>query len=222
MQKLICHIAPLGMNPDWIKEGLLYYDWNYLIILITPNKEYVNLTNNLKQELLPSYSLADKRNLEPKLVKEIEIVTIQSRDLLEFIQIIKEKAKELKESGYQIYFNATSGLELWRFAAYFLAGTENLIDKFYYIPKDTDLSEPIKPIEIYLPIPLSEPLKNLLMLLNSKNLSQKNVVKETGLSKGMISRYLKDLRELGLINISSQKKGKERFFEITEKGSWYL
>lgn len=222
MNSLVCHIAPLGLNFDWIKEGLLYYDWNYLIILITPRKDYANLANKLKQELIPSYSLSDKRNLEPKLIKEIEIITIQSREILEFIQIIKKKAKELKESDYKIYFNATSGLELWRFATYFLAGIENLIDKFYYIPKDTDLNEPIKPIEIYLPIPLSEPLKNLLILLNSKNFSQKNVVKETGLSKGMISRYLKDLRELDLIKISSEKKGKERFYEITEKGKWYL
>ena len=222
MQNLICHIAPLGMNPDWIKEGLLYYDWNYLIILITLNNDYINLANQLKKELILSYSLLDDRRLEPKLIKEIEIITIKSREILEFIQIIKEKAKKLKEAGYKIYFNATSGLELWRFAAYFLAGTENLIDKFYYIPKDANLSEPIKPIEIFLPIPLSEPLKNLLILLNSKNISQKNIVKETGLSKGMISRYLKDLRELGLIEISSEKKGKERFFEITEKGKWYL
>lgn len=222
MNKLICHIAPLGMNPDWIKEGLLYYDWNYLIIIITPNEDFANLAENLKQELIPSYSLSDKRRLEPKLLKEIEIITIQSREILEFVQIIKEKVKELKESGYEIYFNATSGLELWRFAAYFLAGTKNLIDNFYYIPKDTNMSEPIKPIEIYLPIPLSDPLKNLLILLNSKELSQKNVVKETGLSKGMISRYLKDLRELGLIEILSEKKKKERFYKITEKGKWYL
>ena len=78
MDELLCHIAPLGMNPDWIKEGLLYYDWNYLIILTTDNKDYTNLANKLKQELIPSYSLSEKRRLEPKLIKEIEIIIIQS------------------------------------------------------------------------------------------------------------------------------------------------
>ncbi len=222
MQNIICHIAPLGMNPDWIKEGLLYYDWNYLIILTTPQKEYIDLANKLKQELIPSYSLSDKRKLEPKLIKKIEIIRIKTRDVLEFIHIIKEKTRELKRLEYRIYFNATSGLELWRFSAYFLATVENLIDIFYYIPKDSDLNKPIKPIEIYLPVPLSEPLKNLLFLINSKNLSQKKIIKETGLSKGMISRYLKNLREIGLIEISSEKKGKERVFEITDKGKWFI
>lgn len=222
MSSLICHITPLGMNPDWIKEGLLYYDWNYLIILITSKKEFVDLAEKFKNELILSYKVSDKRKLEPKLIKQIDVVKIKTRGILEFIQIIKRKAKEIKDLGYKIYFNATSGLELWKFATYFLAATENLIDKFYYIPKDSDLTEPIKPLEIYLPIPLSESLKNLLNLLDTQDISQKDLIDKTGLSKGMISRYVNNLIDLGLISISNIKRGKERFFKITEKGKWYL
>jgi uncharacterized membrane protein len=93
---------------------------------------------------------------------------------------------------------------------------------FYYIPKDSDPKKPIKPLEIYLPIPLSDPLKDLLNILYHKGISQKKMVNETGLSKGMISRYLKNLIDMNLIKISEKKRGRERFFEITEKGQWYL
>jgi len=222
MKNLICHIAPLGLNSDWIKQGLLFYDWNFLIIVITEKEEFSKLANNLKDDLIPSYTISDQRKLDEKLIKKVEILTIKSRNTLEFIKAIKKKLTEVKEKGYKIYFNATSGLELWKFAAYFISATENLIDKFYYIPKDSDLKEPIKPLEIYLPMPLSDPLKRLLVLLNTQKISQKNLVKETGLSKGMVSRYLRNLINLNLIKVSRKKSGKERFFEITEKGKWYL
>jgi len=222
MNELICHIAPLGKKTDWIKEGLLYFDWNYLIILITSQKEYIDLANKLKEELNPSFKIEDDRKLDLRIKKEIEIIAIKNRDIISFIKIFKEKAKEFKKLGYKIYFNATSGLELWKFAAYFIGTTENLIDNIYYIPKDSDLSETIKPLEIYMPVSLSDPLKNLFSTLNEQIISQKRLVEETGFSKGLISRYLNNLREMGLIEISKKKKGKERFFEITEKGKWYL
>jgi len=79
MENLICHIAPLGRNPDWIKEGLLYYDWNYLILLITGNEEFINLANDLKDSLEASLITSEKRKLELKLVKKIEIIAIESR-----------------------------------------------------------------------------------------------------------------------------------------------
>ena len=222
MNELICHIAPLGKKTSWIKEGLLYFDWNYLAILVTSQKEYIDLANKLKKELNPSFKIEDDRKLDLRLKKEIEIIVIKNRDIISFIKIFKEKAKEFKKLGYKIYFNATSGLELWKFAAYFVGTTENLIDKIYYIPKDSDLREPIKPLEIYMPVILSDPLKNLFSTLNKQIISQKRLVEETGFSKGLISRYLNNLREMGLIEISKKKKGKERFFEITEKGKWYL
>ena len=222
MNELICHIAPLGKKTDWIKEGLLYFDWNYLVILITSQKEYIDLANKLKEELSPSFKIEDDRKLDLRLKKEIEIIAVKNRDIVNFIKIFKEKAKEFKKLGYKIYFNATSGLELWKFAAYFAGTTENLIDKIYYIPKDSDLREPIKPLEIFMPVILSDPLKNLFSTLNKQIISQKRLVEETGFSKGLISRYLNNLREMGLIEISKKKKGKERFFEITEKGKWYL
>lgn len=222
MRDLICHIAPLGMNIDWIKEGLLYFDWNYLLIITTSQKEYVDLAKKLEEELRPSFKISDKRPLESKIKKEIEILIIEGRNILDFLKIIKTKIAQIRELGYKIYFNATSGLELWKFAAYFLSATENLIDKFYYIPKDSDLNEPIKPLEIYTPIPLSKPLKKILHILYEKKISQSGLVKSTGYSKGLISRYLKQLKELGLIEISKKKRGKERFFEITDKGNWFI
>lgn len=222
MIDLICHIAPLGMNTDWIKEGLLYFDWNYLLIITTSQKEFIELAKKLEEELQPSFKIIDKRPLESKIKKEIEILIIEGRNILDFLKTIKKRIIQIRELGYKIYFNATSGLELWKFAAYFLSATENLIDKFYYIPKDSDLNEPIKPLEIYTPIPLSKPLKKILHILYEKKISQSGLVKSTGYSKGLISRYLKQLKELGLIEISKKKKGKERFFEITDKGNWFI
>lgn len=222
MKDLICHIAPLGMNIDWIKESLIYFDWNYLLIIITSQKEYVDLAKKLEEELRPSFKISDKRPLESKIKKEIEILIIEGRNILDFLKTIKKKIIQIRDLGYKIYFNATSGLELWKFAAYFLSATENLIDKFYYIPKDSDLTEPIKPLEIYTPIPLSKPLKKILYILYEKKISQSGLVKSMGYSKGLISRYLKQLKELGLIEISKKKKGKERFFEITDKGNWFI
>lgn len=222
MKDLICHITPLGMNIDWIKEGLLYFDWNYLLIITTSQKEYVYLAKKLEEELRPSFKISDKRPLESKIKKEIEFLIIEGRNILDFLRIIKKKIIQIRKTGYKIYFNATSGLELWKFAVYFLSATENLIDKFYYIPKDSDLNEPIKPLEIYTPIPLSKPLKKILHILYEKKISQSGLVKSTGYSKGLISRYLKQLKDLGLIEISKKKKGKERFFEITDKGNWFI
>lgn len=222
MDTLICHIAALGKNTDWIKEGLLYYGWNYLIILTTVNKEYIKLANDFRKQLSLSYQINEKRNLDLKIIKTIDIIQIETRNVLDFIGKIKKKLKEIKNTGYKVYFNATSGLQIWKFASYFMATTENLIDKFYYIPTDSDVDSPIKPLEIYLPTPLSEPLKKLLSILNTKEISQRNLVEQTRFSKGLISRYLKNLREIGLIEISTNKKGKERFFKITEKGEWYL
>ena len=79
---------------------------------------------------------------------------------------MKDKARKIKNQGYDIYFNATSGLELWKFASFFIGSIEKSIDKFYYIPKDSKIGDIIKPLEIYMPIPISEPLKRLLILLN--------------------------------------------------------
>ena len=222
MDELFCHIAALGKNTDWIKEGLLYYDWNYLIILTTPNKDYLDLANSLKNELSLGFHLSEKRKLDLKIIKNIEILRIETRNVLDFIEKIKKKLREIKKEGYKVYFNATSGLQIWKFASYFIAATDNLIDKFYYIPTDTGVDFPIKPLEIYLPTPLSEPLKKLLLILNTKEISQKSLVEQTKFSKGLISRYLNNLREIGLIEISHKKKGEERFFKITEKGEWYL
>lgn len=218
MYECICHIAPLGMKTDWIKLGLLYYDWNYLIILTTPQEEYTSLANELKSDLLPSFQISEKNKLEAKMKKQIEIITISDREILTIIQIIKAKTKELQEKGYKIYFNATSGLELWKFSAYFIAGTEKLIDKFYYFPKDSEANEKLKPMEIYLPHPLSKPLKKLLKLLSEEKLTQKGIVEYTKYSKGMVSRYLKNLRELELIELSEDKKN----FKLTDKGKWHL
>jgi hypothetical protein len=222
MQNLICHIAPLGRNSDWIKEGLLYYDWNYLILLVTGNEEFIDLANNLKDSLEVSLITSEERKLAPKLIKKIEIITIESREILEYIKIIKTKIKDLKNNNFKIYFNATSGLELWKFGAYFLAAESKLIDKFYYIPKDIDLKYPVKPLEIFLPLKLSKPLKKLLEIMDSKSLSQKDLIKITKLSKGLISRYINNLLNLDLIQIAEKKRSKERFYQLTEKGMWYL
>ncbi len=222
MDELFCHITALGKNTDWIKEGLLYYDWNYLIILTTPNMEYLDLANSLKNELSLGFQLSEKRKLDLKIIKNIEIIRIETRNVLGFIKKLKKKLREIKKEGYKVYFNATSGIQIWKFASYFIAATENLIDKFYYIPTDTGLDFPIKPLEIYLPIPISAPLKKLLLILKIEQISQRELVEQTKFSKGLISRYLKNLRELGLIKISTNIKGKDRFFNITEKGEWYL
>jgi len=222
MNDLICHVAPLGMNPDWIKEGLLYYNWNYLIILTTDNKEYIELANKLRDDLILSYKLTEERKLDSKIIKDIEIIEFKTRLTLDFIEVIKNKLKEIRKVGYNIYFNATSGLQIWKFAAYFIGTIESLIDKFYYIPTDTDLEGLVKPLEIYLPIPISESLKNLLLILKKEHITQKQIVEQTKFSKGLISRYLKNLRELGLIEISTNVEGKEKFFNVTEKGEWYL
>ena len=222
MQNLICHIAPLGRNPDWIKEGLLFYDWNYLILLVTDNEEFIDLANNLKNNLEASLITSEERKLVPKLIKKIEIITIESREILEYIKILKFKIKDLKSNNFKIYFNATSGLELWKFGAYFLAAESKLIDKFYYIPKDIDLKYPVKPLEIFLPLKLSESLRTLLEILSSTSKSQKELIKETNLSKGLISRYINNLISLELIQIADKKIGKERFYKLTEKGMWFI
>jgi len=222
MQNLICHVAPLGKNPDWIKEGLIYYDWNYLIVIITDNKEFIDIASKLKNDLEASLITSDSRKLEPKMRKIIEIIKIKSRDPLEYIDILKSKINDIKKRNYKIYFNATSGLEIWKFIAYFLAAEMKLIDKFYYIPKDIDLKNPIKPLEIFLPLKLSEPLRDLLIILYSKSKSQKELITDTKLSKGLISRYINNLINLELIQIADKKKGKERFYKLTEKGMWYI
>lgn len=222
MSDFICHIAPLGKNPDWIKEGLLYYDWNYLVVLITDNKEFLDVANTLKEDLEGILTSSDEKKLDPKLIKEIEILKIKSRDPKDYLEILSSKIKIIKKLNYKIYFNATSGLEMWKFIAYFLAAERDLIDKFYYIPKDLDANNLIKPYEIHLPLRLPNPLRNLLILLNSKSKSQKELIKETNLSKGLISRYINSLNEMELIQIANKRIGKERFYELTEKGKWYI
>jgi len=56
----------------------------------------------------------------------------------------------------------------------------------------------------------------------SKSLSQKDLIKITKFSKGLISRYINNLLDLNLIQIAKKKRGKERFYELTEKGKWYI
>ena len=221
MVELICHATPLGRNTDWIKEGLFYYDWNYLLILTTPDKEFTKLANDLKKELDISFQLTEEKTLDSKITKKVDILIVKSREITDFIKIFKQKIKEIKSLGYKIYFNATSGLEIWKFAAYFVSATVNMIEKFYYIPKDTSITDIIKPIEIYLPINISPSLKTILNRLNKEQITQKELVQKTGLSKGMISRYLSELRNLGLI-IKSNDLGNENCFEITQKGEWFL
>ncbi len=156
------------------KSRASYYDWNYLIILTTPQKEYIQLANKLKEDLTPGFHINDTRNLDKRLKKTVEIININDREILTLIQVIKKKAREIKDNGYEIYFNATSGLELWKFSAYFIAGTEKIIDKFYYIPKDIKRDKPIKPLEIYLPYPLPDPIKKILKIIYEKGLSKGN------------------------------------------------
>ncbi|GAH33985.1 unnamed protein product [marine sediment metagenome] len=55
-----------------------------------------------------------------------------------------------------------------------------------------------------------------------KSLSQKDLIKITKFSKGLISRYINNLVNLNLIQIAEKKRGKERFYELTEKGKWYI
>ncbi len=121
----------MGKKTDWIKEGLLYFDWNYLIILITSQKEYIDLANKLKEELNPSFKIEDDRKLDLRLKKAIEIIAIKNRDVISFIKIFKEKTKEFKKLGYKNNFNATSELEHWKFAAYTVGKIKTLIDKIY-------------------------------------------------------------------------------------------
>ena len=111
---------------------------------------------------------------------------------------------------------------------YFLYVTEDLIDKFYYISVDSPKDETIKPIEIYKPIKLPISLNKILEMLKSgsKNLDDllegyKEVSEDKG-SIGLISRYLKDLKELDLIIELKEKKDKKKYFSLTEKGKWFV
>ena len=52
-----------------------------------------------------------------------------------------------------------------------------------------------------MPAILSDPLKNLFSTLNEQKRSEKRLVEETRFSKGLISRYLNNLREKEFIEI---------------------
>ena len=75
---------------------------------------------------------------------------------------------------------------------------------------------------LFLPLKLSAPLRKMLEIISSKSFSQKELIKITKFSKGLISRYINNLISLDLIQITEKKSSKERFFELTEKGKWYI
>jgi len=227
MKDLICQVSNVGKTTEWIKAGLNYHDWNYLLLLTTNDQEYINIARNLKQTLEKSTAVEVSWEVDPRLTRKIEILTIKDREILNFIMLMKKKLGEIRKSGYKIYYNATSGLESWKFSLYFIFTEESLIDKFFYFPKDMPKNEKIGPIEFYPPLRIPHGLKRLLKAFQDESLSLDQLIEryekkdEKRPTKGLISRYLNELKELNLVEERDEKIGRKKIFQLTYKGKWY-
>ena len=218
----------IGDNPSWIKAGLHYYDWNYLLIISTNDKKYLQISQDLKSELEQSTKLNLNKSLDKRLSKRIEILVIKNREILEFIINLKQKIRDIARKNYEVYFNATSGLQLWKFAMYFIYTEEKFITKFFYFPTDAPNYEELSPIEFYKPLNISESLKKTLLLFKFQENSLEDIMNKYDenngkkVSKGLISRYLNRLKDLNLLKETKKKEKRQKIFEITEKGKWII
>ncbi|MHA1249356.1 MAG: hypothetical protein ACTSRP_05135 [Candidatus Helarchaeota archaeon] len=228
MSFLICQVASIGENPDWIKAGLNYYGWNRLLILSTNDEKYIKLSNQLKSELEPLTKLDFKSKVDERSIKHIEILILDGRDILQFLMQIKDKLRLIRQKKYLIYYNATTGLQTWKFGMYFIYTEENLIDKFYYFYTDISGDEMIKPIEFQKPLKINESLKRLLKIFQNNQYSLDDLINiyekkyNKKMTKGLFSRYLSELKELELIKESKEKKGRKKLFYLTNKGKWFI
>lgn len=228
MKDLICQVSNVGLTTEWIKAGLNYYDWNYLLLLTTDEPKYIEIARNLKQTLEKSTNIEVTQELDPRLTRKIEILRVKDREILNFIILMKKKLREVHNSGYKIYYNATSGLELWKFSLYFIFTEENLLDKFFYFSKDVLKTEKVAPIEFYSPLRIPPGLKRLLKAFQSESLSLDQLIEryekkdEDRPTKGLISRYLNELKEIKLVEERDEKRGRKKLFQLTYKGRWYV
>ena len=227
LNQLICQMANVGNKADWIKLGLNSYNWNYLLLLTTNEKKYIEIAQDFKTELEKSTKIETDIKLDSKSIKPIEILIIPDRKLINFISTVKRKLKDIRNKNYRIFYNATSGLQVWKFAIYFIYTEEDLIDKFFYYPIDSPEDQPISPIEFYKPLKVSSSLKTILGFFSEKTQSLDDLIeryqslnKKTA-TKGLISRYLNELKNLGLVEESEKKIGKKKLFRLTEKGKWF-
>ena len=227
LNHLICQMANVGDKTDWIKLGLNSYNWNYLLLLTTNEKKYIQIAQDLKTELEKSTKIETEIKLDSKSIKQIDILIIPDRKLINFISNVKRKLKDIRSKNYKIFYNATSGLQIWKFTIYFIYTEEDLIDKFFYYPVDSPKGQLISPIEFYKPLKISTSLKTILGFFSEKTYSLDDLIelyqkldKKTA-TKGLISRYLNELKNLGLIEESEKKNGRKKLFKLTEKGKWF-
>ncbi|MHA1756845.1 MAG: hypothetical protein ACTSVV_08755 [Promethearchaeota archaeon] len=229
MNKLICQVSNIGKITDWIKLGLNYYGWNYLLLITTNDKEYIKISEDLKLELEQSTRIDIGRELDLKSTRKIEILVINNRDILNFITFVKKKLKEIHENNYLIYYNATSGLQSWKFAMNFIYTEEDYIEKFYYFPTDTPKNQKISPMEFFKPLKISKSLKRVLSILKNRECSLDDIIdsyekkkEDTKVSKGLISRYVSELKSLELIAETEKRRDRKKLFYLTDKGKWFV
>ena len=163
-----------------------------------------------------------------KSTRKIEILVIDNRDILHFITLIKKKLREISNDKYTIYYNATSGLQLWKFAMNFIYTEEDIIEKFYYFPTDAPKDQKIAPIEFYKPLKISKSLKKVLSIFKNDEYSLDDIIEiyekkdESKDSKGLISRYVNELKSLNLIEENEKRTERKKLFHLTEKGKWFI
>ncbi len=207
-EKSLCQIATVGRNPEWIQIGLFRYPTKKLVLVTT--EDYYDKAEDVK-------ALAVGIDVEIEVIKK-------PRDPNYIVLFLKDLINRYYQK-FDIRLNVTSGLVSWQLLFYSAATVlEDRIRSFYIIDKEKK-----EPLEFLLYSPLTKTQKKILLLFPSdrKELDLESITKnyhpqrkveekeETG-TKGLLSRYIKQLINEGLIEVSGPRKKKR--FKLTEKG----
>jgi len=205
--KPLCQIATVGRNPEWIKIGLFRYPTKKLVLITT--KDY--------------YSKAEEVN-DIAIGIDVEIKVIEKpRDSNYIVLFLKDLINHYHKK-YDIRLNVTSGLVSWQLLFYNTATIlQDKLKSFYIIDKEEK-----EPLELLLYSPLTKTQKKILMIIpleqtdlqtitNRYQIVQKKAGKEEDQgTKGLLSRYIKQLINEGLVEFYGT--GKNKKFGLSKKG----
>ncbi|MCW1298616.1 MAG: CRISPR-associated CARF protein Csa3 [Candidatus Parvarchaeota archaeon] len=197
------HIVTVGAPPEPPIEGIKKFGCEVLYLIVN---EFSRETGEKVMKMIEPF------NIKTEMI-EVDVYNIPS-----IVRKIRDLIRKEGAKGNEIYLNLTGGRKTLPFAV-MLAGffESQHVKKIFYVAEEGNkiVELPILPLEST-SILTKEKFEILQLLGRKRRLTIKEVSKLTKKSIPICHQHLSDLEEKGFV--VSEKKGKEKVFEISELG----
>jgi hypothetical protein len=128
----ITHVIPMGLEIDRVIGGIRRFPSNHVIFVYSKNRELE------VEQMSRENAKKIKETIQP--LADVEEIELDYHDFKSSFKVFNELFRELKDEGYEVYFNTSAGTRVVSSAgliAAFLTG----VNPYYVIPETYELPE---------------------------------------------------------------------------------